>query len=186
MVPNGAGERSGAFRNLPEKRSPRLRWERRRLTRRGVPLSAISGRSARICHWPGEDASPFRPFPARLGLFRPGWRLEQSESGFVWTSGGERLVRVGDGIPLAEAADQAGHHLPEERPPHLHLHLLGEEGSREQWGAEEGSLPSPPAPDGGPGQGLLAFLSFPPSKSCLLQREGRRLQREGGTTCPIM
>lgn len=38
----------------------------------------------------------------------------------------QRTDCVGHGVPVAAAADQAGHHLPQERPAHLHLRLLGE------------------------------------------------------------
>lgn len=47
-------------------------------------------------------------------------------------------ARVGHGVPVAAAADEAGDHLSQERPAHLHLRLLGE-----RWAATAPPCPGP-------------------------------------------
>lgn len=181
----------GIFRKSARLASATLGVEATLATLRGagVPLSANSGQARQVrpdLRLAGRRRLSlslyFRRFPERLGSFRPGCRLEESESGLVWTSGGAAGSGLGHGIPIAEAADQAGHHLPEERPPHLHLHLLGEEESKEQWGVGgEGGPSLRPRRSSRARAAAFAFLSFPPQNTLPFAKGRERLlQREGG------
>lgn len=69
-------------------------------------LSGISGRGRVQGVSPRPRPAPPRPSPSPVAA--------------------PQSPRVGHGVPVAAAADEAGDHLPQERPAHLHLRLLGE------------------------------------------------------------